>query len=90
MNALPPTPQNNIAAWIAYEVFFFIHKTCTQGASTTIYAAVKPELKNLSGAYLIHDSPRLTAGCSDDVAELLWRESAEMVKLSKAELDALN
>ena len=71
-----------------YEAGWFIHKTCTQGASTTIYAAVKPTLKSESGAYLIHATPRRTAGCGDDAVEVLWRESAKLVGLTKAELDA--
>ena len=80
--------QSNGAAWVVYEVFSFVHKTVTQGASTTLYACLKPEFVDSAaygGAYLIHDKPRTTAGVSEDCAEVMWRESAEAVGLTKEE-----
>lgn len=77
--------QNNYAAWVVYELFWFVHKSCTQGAATTIYASLKPGLEKISGAYLIHDKERTTAGCSNQVAEVLWRESVALVGLTPEE-----
>jgi len=77
--------QNNAASWVVYEVFWFLHKTCSQGAATTIHACLNPKLKQHSGAYVIHDQVRTTAGCSEDVAEVLWRESCQAVCLTESE-----
>jgi len=77
--------QNNAASWVVYEVLWFLHKTCSQGAATTVHACLNPALKKHSGAYVIHDKVRTTAGCSDDVAEVLWRESCKAVGLTESE-----
>lgn len=72
-------------ARVVYEAFWFIHKSCSQGASTTIYACLLPGLQDHSGAYLIHATPRPTAGCDDAAADLLWRDSKAAAGLTDAE-----
>jgi len=81
--------QNNWGAFLVYELFWFVHKTCSQGASTSLYCALKPDLEQHSGSYFIHDAPRTTAGCTQEVAEVLWRESASLAGLSKKEQAAV-
>jgi NAD(P)-dependent dehydrogenase (short-subunit alcohol dehydrogenase family) len=77
--------QNNFASWVVYEVFWFLHKSCSQGAASSVHACLNPALKAQPGAYVIHDRARTTAGCSGDAAEVLWRESCAAVGLTPAE-----
>ena len=59
-------------------------KTLWQGAQTTIHCAVSEELEGVSGRYYrdCQEEELATAiARDDDVAEELWRVSAEMVGL---------
>ncbi|XP_060778124.1 retinol dehydrogenase 12, like [Neoarius graeffei] len=59
-------------------------KTSIQGAQTTIYCAVAPELETESGSYYSDCAP---ASCSnaamdDDMAQRLWDLSCQMLKIT--------
>ena len=65
-------------------VAYLLSKTPWQGAQTTIYCAVAEELEGVSGRFYDNccEVPLETAIASnDEVAEELWRVSAEMVGL---------
>ena len=51
--------------------------------------ALSPALARASGAYVIHEAPRRTAGCGDAAADVLWRESVAAIGLSETEQDAV-
>ena len=61
-----------------------ILKTPRQGAQTTIYCAVAEKLEGVSGRYFsdCHEQvPKTAVSMDDQVAEKLWKVSAEMVDL---------
>ena len=61
-----------------------ILKTPRQGAQTTIYCAVAEELEGVSGRYFgdcREQVPKTAVSMDDQVAEKLWKVSAEMVDL---------
>ena len=63
-----------------------ILKTPRQGAQTTIYCAVAEELEGVSGKFFgdCREEELVTDVAKDDeVAERLWKVSAEMVKLEE-------
>ncbi|XP_055038329.2 retinol dehydrogenase 12 isoform X1 [Misgurnus anguillicaudatus] len=68
-------------AQIAVKVFSPFAKTTVQGAQTTIYCAVEPELDKESGGYYSDCAP---ARCSrdamdDEMAQKLWEISCQML-----------
>lgn len=70
-------------ALVTLTAYFFL-KTPWQGAQTTIYCAVAEELEGVSGRYYgdCKEEKLVTAAAVDDeVAEKLWRVSAQMVGL---------
>ncbi|XP_056104786.1 retinol dehydrogenase 12 isoform X2 [Rhinichthys klamathensis goyatoka] len=69
---------------IAVKVFSPFTKTTIQGAQTTIYCAVEPELDNESGGYYSDCGP---AQCSreasdDEMAQKLWELSCQMLSIT--------
>ena len=65
-------------------VAYLLLKTPWQGAQTAIYCVVAEELEGVSGRFYgnCREEPLETAIASnDEVAEELWRVSAEMVGL---------
>lgn len=72
--------------WIRYLltfVFRFMIKTAWEGAQTSIYLAVSPEVKDLSGLYFNEcKEEKLTKVARDiEIAKKLWEVSARLVKL---------
>ncbi|XP_048030705.1 retinol dehydrogenase 12 [Megalobrama amblycephala] len=69
---------------IAVKVFSPFTKTTVQGAQTTIYCAVEPELDKESGGYYSDCAP---AQCSreasdDEMAQKLWELSCQMLSIT--------
>ena len=65
---------------------YLLIKSPYQGAQTTIYCAVAEELEGVSGRFYRDCSEKelVTAAAMDDqVAEKLWKISAELVGLEK-------
>uniref|UniRef100_A0AAY4ACA6 Uncharacterized protein n=1 Tax=Denticeps clupeoides TaxID=299321 RepID=A0AAY4ACA6_9TELE len=74
----------NLPLLIMWKVVRPFTKTVVQGAQTSIYAAVEPELVTESGGYYSNCGP---ASCSqaardDDMAEKLWELSCQMLKIT--------
>ena len=62
-----------------------ILKTPHQGAQTTIYCAVAEELEGVSGKYFedcCEEELKTAVAVDEQVAERLWKVSAEMVNLN--------
>lgn len=61
----------------------YIGKTCYEGAQTTIYLAVSPEVQNISGKYFYDckESKMTKHGQDLVLARQLWDKSEEFVKL---------
>ncbi|XP_060726030.1 retinol dehydrogenase 12, like isoform X2 [Tachysurus vachellii] len=59
-------------------------KTSLQGAQTTIYCAVAPELETESGKYYSDCAPAncSSAAVDDDMAQRLWDLSCQMLKIT--------
>ncbi|XP_056155103.1 retinol dehydrogenase 12, like [Lampris incognitus] len=59
-------------------------KNAAQGAQTTIYCAVEPELEKESGGYYSDCAPAScsTAAMDDDMAKKLWELSCQMLSIS--------
>ncbi|XP_047013031.1 retinol dehydrogenase 12, like isoform X3 [Ictalurus punctatus] len=59
-------------------------KTSVQGAQTTIYCAVAPELETKSGNYYSDCAPAncSSAAMDDDVAQRLWDLSCQMLRIT--------
>lgn len=56
-------------------------KTIPQGAATTVYCAVAPELDGVGGRYFAdcHEKPMSAGACDPDIAARLWTLSEERV-----------
>ncbi|KAK9401902.1 dehydrogenase/reductase SDR family member on chromosome X [Crotalus adamanteus] len=56
-------------------------KTPEEGASTSTYAAVSPELEGVGGCYLYHEQRTKSADVSydDELQKRLWTESCKLV-----------
>uniref|UniRef100_A0A8B9FVK8 Polyprenol dehydrogenase n=1 Tax=Amazona collaria TaxID=241587 RepID=A0A8B9FVK8_9PSIT len=70
-----------VAKWMTAWLFF---KTPEEGASTTIYAAVSPEMEGIGGCYLYNEERTKSADIAYDgeLQRRLWRESCKMVGIS--------
>uniref|UniRef100_A0A8D9AHM5 Retinol dehydrogenase 12 n=1 Tax=Cacopsylla melanoneura TaxID=428564 RepID=A0A8D9AHM5_9HEMI len=65
-------------------------KSSEQGAQTQIWAACDPDLENVSGKYFqdCHESRCYSSEIKNiTLAELVWNKSAELVKLTKSEIN---
>ncbi|XP_054738686.1 retinol dehydrogenase 12-like [Anastrepha obliqua] len=64
-------------------------KTTPNGAQTTIYAALDPDLEFVSGTYFSDCQPKKTTSVArdDELAKWLWNESDRLIKLRLAQLD---
>uniref|UniRef100_A0A671ML03 Si:dkey-94e7.2 n=1 Tax=Sinocyclocheilus anshuiensis TaxID=1608454 RepID=A0A671ML03_9TELE len=73
----------NLGLLIMWKVFRPFTKSPVQGAQTTIYCAVQPELDKESGAYYSNCRPsRCTRAARDDeMAEKLWELSCKMLEI---------
>jgi hypothetical protein len=63
----------------------FVFKTVEQGAQTTIYCAVSPEMEGVTGQYLAdcRVKPLTNRQANDDeAADKLWEMSKEMVGMN--------
>lgn len=72
-----------LIAYLWRVVFFYMWKTIPQGAATTCYASLHPDLQGVSGKYFSdckEDSPTLLA-TDTKLAQNLWELSEKMVKL---------
>ncbi|XP_019384931.1 PREDICTED: dehydrogenase/reductase SDR family member on chromosome X, partial [Crocodylus porosus] len=67
--------------WITSWLFF---KTAEEGASTSIYAAVSPELEGVGGTYLYNEQRTKSVDISydEELQRKLWTESCKMVGIS--------
>ncbi|XP_012160621.1 retinol dehydrogenase 12 isoform X2 [Ceratitis capitata] len=67
-------------------IFF---KTTPNGAQTTIYAALDPDLELVSGAYFSDCRPTKTAAVArnDELAKWLWVESDRLINLKLVQLN---
>ncbi|XP_017479348.1 PREDICTED: retinol dehydrogenase 12-like [Rhagoletis zephyria] len=75
-------PIANVLKW----PFF---KTTANGAQTTIFAALDPDLELVSGVYFSDCQPKKTTSVArdDDLAKWLWDESDRLINLKLAQLD---
>lgn len=66
-----------------------IVKTAKNGAQTSIYAALEPELKEVSGLYFSDCKPKevAPAGKDDKSAKLLWAESKKWTGMGTSKVD---
>lgn len=74
----------NDKPWIKYlSIFRFLSRTAWEGAQTTIYLAVSPEVSSVSGSYFADCHVQNTTEKAKDsgVAKKLWEVSEKMVKL---------
>ena len=68
------------------ELNFLLHKTCfmffSQGAATTCYVALNPQLKGVTGKYFADCNEEKTSkhARSDALAERLWEFSEELIR----------
>ncbi|KAM9264956.1 LOW QUALITY PROTEIN: polyprenol dehydrogenase [Cariama cristata] len=70
-----------VAKWMTAWLFF---KTPEEGASTTIYAAVSPEMEGAGGCYLYNEERTKSADVAydEELQRRLWTESCKMVGIS--------
>ncbi|KAM9247744.1 LOW QUALITY PROTEIN: polyprenol dehydrogenase [Leptosomus discolor] len=70
-----------VAKWMTAWLFF---KTPEEGASTTIYAAVSPEMEGAGGCYLYNEERTKSADIAydEELQRRLWTESCKMVGIS--------
>uniref|UniRef100_A0A8C0VCJ2 Dehydrogenase/reductase X-linked n=1 Tax=Cyanistes caeruleus TaxID=156563 RepID=A0A8C0VCJ2_CYACU len=70
-----------VVKWMTAWLFF---KTPEEGASTTIYAAVSPELEGAGGCYLYNEERTKSADVAydEELQRRLWTESCKMVGIS--------
>ncbi|XP_072470595.1 polyprenol dehydrogenase isoform X3 [Notamacropus eugenii] len=61
--------------------YWFLFKTPDEGAITSIYAAVAPELEGVGGCYLYHENMIKSSDITydEDLQRKLWAESCKMV-----------
>ncbi|XP_010294223.1 PREDICTED: dehydrogenase/reductase SDR family member on chromosome X [Phaethon lepturus] len=67
-----------VAKWMTAWIFF---KTPEEGASTTLYAAVSPEMEGAGGCYLYNEERTKSADVAydEELQRRLWTESCKMV-----------
>ncbi|XP_067681166.1 retinol dehydrogenase 12-like [Haliotis asinina] len=72
---------------VGQALYYLFANTPQQGARTTVYCAVAPEMENVSGKFLSDSRicDLLPHAMDADDAERLWHISEEMVKLRKQE-----
>ncbi|KAM6316670.1 LOW QUALITY PROTEIN: polyprenol dehydrogenase [Aegotheles albertisi] len=70
-----------VAKWMTAWLFF---KTPEEGASTSIYAAVSPEMEGAGGCYLYNEERTKSADVAydEELQRRLWTESCKMVGIS--------
>ncbi|XP_054052549.1 dehydrogenase/reductase SDR family member on chromosome X isoform X2 [Rissa tridactyla] len=70
-----------VAKWMTAWLFF---KTPEEGASTSIYAAVSPEMEGAGGCYLYNETRTKSADVAydEELQRRLWTESCKMVGIS--------
>uniref|UniRef100_A0A8C3S1H8 Polyprenol dehydrogenase n=1 Tax=Chelydra serpentina TaxID=8475 RepID=A0A8C3S1H8_CHESE len=70
-----------VVKWMTAWLFF---KTPEEGASTSIYAAVSPELEGVGGIYLYNEQRTKSTDVSydDELQRRLWTESCKMTRIS--------
>ncbi|KAM6341583.1 LOW QUALITY PROTEIN: polyprenol dehydrogenase [Podargus strigoides] len=70
-----------VAKWMTAWLFF---KTPEEGASTSIYAAVSPEMEGAGGCYLYNEKRTKSADIAydEELQRRLWTESCKMVGIS--------
>ncbi|XP_038012107.1 dehydrogenase/reductase SDR family member on chromosome X [Motacilla alba alba] len=70
-----------VVKWMTAWLFF---KTPEEGASTTIYAAVSPEMEGAGGCYLYNEERTKSADVAydEELQRRLWTESCKMVGIS--------
>ncbi|KAG8450572.1 hypothetical protein GDO86_003008 [Hymenochirus boettgeri] len=61
--------------------------TVEEGAATSVYASVSPELEGVGGCYLYNGHRAMSADISynEELQQKLWHESCKMVRIFKAE-----
>ncbi|EDV59653.1 retinol dehydrogenase 13 [Drosophila erecta] len=79
--------QTNFVKYFFKPMIWPLLKTPKSGAQTSIYAALDPELKDISGLYFSDCKPKNVApGALDDkVGNFLWAESEKFTGLNKPE-----
>nr|XP_014091931.2 retinol dehydrogenase 12 [Bactrocera oleae] len=80
--------ENPLFRPIATALKWPFFKTTPNGAQTTIYAALDPDLELVSGAYFADCKPKKTAAVArdDDLAKWLWDESERLINLKLIQL----
>lgn len=75
--------QTLFVKYVYMPVFRFISKTSWEGAQTTIYLAVSPEVNNVSGRYFsdCREEKLKKLACDPDIQRKLWDISEKFVKL---------
>ncbi|XP_074848494.1 E3 SUMO-protein ligase ZBED1 isoform X3 [Carettochelys insculpta] len=70
-----------VVKWMTAWLLF---KTPEEGASTSIYAAVSPELEGVGGIYLYNEQRTKSADVSydEELQQKLWTESCKMCRIS--------
>ncbi|XP_037714196.1 retinol dehydrogenase 13-like [Drosophila subpulchrella] len=82
--------MENIFAWsLVRPVQWILFKTPVSGAQTTLYAALDPELKEVSGLYFSDCKPKdVSAAAKDEkTGKFLWAESEKWTGVNTSKLD---
>ncbi|POI30404.1 hypothetical protein CIB84_005846, partial [Bambusicola thoracicus] len=69
---------------LGFDTLVSICQTPEEGASTTIYAAVSPEIEGVGGCYLYNEERTKSADVAydEELQRRLWTESCKMVGIS--------
>ncbi|NXG33602.1 DHRSX reductase, partial [Dromaius novaehollandiae] len=73
-----------VVKMIKWMTAWLLFKTPEEGASTTIYAAVSPEVEGVGGCYLYNEERTKSADVTydEELQRRLWTESCKMVEIS--------
>ncbi|XP_017014764.2 retinol dehydrogenase 13-like [Drosophila takahashii] len=81
--------ENSLIAFLVKPLQWTLFKTPRSGAQTSLYAALDPELKNVSGLYFSDCKAKdVSAAAKDDKAgKFLWAESEKWTGVNTSKLD---
>uniref|UniRef100_A0A8C0JCL4 Uncharacterized protein n=1 Tax=Chelonoidis abingdonii TaxID=106734 RepID=A0A8C0JCL4_CHEAB len=73
-----------VYAPVSFSFAFYWLQTPEEGASTSIYAAVSPELEGVGGIYLYNEQRTKSTDVSydEELQRRLWTESCKMTRIS--------
>lgn len=76
-----------IFSWVLRTLLWPLLKTPKSGAQTTLYAALDPELEDVSGLYFSDCKPKkmAPAALDDKTAKFLWEQSEKWTRAKKTD-----